>query len=334
MTPCRQAMSSSSSPAASPARSASRSSSAIIGSFRSPPGAARTNARNSAGLHGAEAFRHGRAGRGGERPDELRERDRGQALQPGEAQQRPHGVRPDLRGPGPQSRGDRKRPGPRPGRRSGRRAARRTRRRTAAPGTGSWIPWPGPGRARRTAIPRTAPAARPRARPARRPRPAGRYRVPAGSSAPAGAPGPTADAPLPPAGGGVLAGHLAAQPGQWQALVREPACQVPQQRDLCLAGPWRVPEPPSQATNPSAYCASRFSVPDSMIFSSPSRGGMRRSSLNRSYAALCGEGTALTSGGTAADRRHRHNHAIGIIILSGCRNKTNNLAERQIRARS
>jgi len=41
---------------------------------------------------------------------------------------------------------------------------------------------------------------------------------------------------------------------------------------------------------------------------------MRRSSLNRSYAGLCGEGTALTSGGTAADRDHRHNHAIGIII--------------------
>ena len=40
-----------------------------------------------------------------------------------------------------------RRPGPRPGQRSGRRLARRTRRRTAAPGTGSWIPWPAPVRA-------------------------------------------------------------------------------------------------------------------------------------------------------------------------------------------
>ena len=35
----------------------------------------------------------------------------------------------------------------------------------------------------------------------------------------------------------------------------------------------------------------------------------------RDYAALCGKGTALTSGGTAADREHRHNRAIGIIIV-------------------
>ena len=56
MTPWRQAMSSSSSPAASPARSARRSSSAIIGSFRSPPGAARTNARNSATCTGLRPF--------------------------------------------------------------------------------------------------------------------------------------------------------------------------------------------------------------------------------------------------------------------------------------
>jgi len=41
---------------------------------------------------------------------------------------------------------------------------------------------------------------------------------------------------------------------------------------------------------------------------------MSRSSLV-SYAALCGEGTALTSGGTAANREHRHNRSIGIIIV-------------------
>src|SRR6266576_5070625 len=31
------------------------------------------------------------------------------------------------------------------------------------------------------------------------------------------------------------------------------------------------------------------------------------------YAALCGESTALTSGGTAANLEHRHNRTIGII---------------------
>ena len=57
---------------------------------------------------------------------------------------------------------------------------------------------------------------------------------------------------------------------------------------------------------------------------------MSRSSLV-SYAALCGEGTALTSGGTAANREHRHNRSIGIIVLIPSSDNDNNTAERMIR---
>ena len=182
-------------------------------------------------LHGAEALRDCRAGRGGERPDELRERDGGQAFQPREAQQRPDGVRPDLRGPGPQPRGtlgsqdgdlDSGQAAELPGAGIGERPClvkvAGHSGRGQAPLTGQPSPEPRQqhvrglarhddrGRRDGTEFPQVA-----QHRPERSFRPQLH--------------------PFPP-DGGVLAGHLAGQPGQRHVALREPACQVPQQRAL------------------------------------------------------------------------------------------------------
>ena len=242
MIPCRQAMSSSSSPAASPARSASRSSSAIIGSFRSPPGAARTNARNSEACTGLRPF--GTAGPAGAANDPTNPAS-GTAVMPSSHAKRSSArtafartcadrgrmSRGDLGGQArdPGSGQDAELPGARVGERPrlAQVAGYRGRRQSALAGQPSPEPrqqhvhglarHDGRGRRDGTEFPQVA-----QHRPERPVRPQMRQ--------------------LSPADGRVLAGHLAAQPGQRHSLLREPAGQVPQQGDLRLAGPRRVPE--------------------------------------------------------------------------------------------
>ena len=111
--------------------------------------------------------------------------------------------------------------------------------------------------------------------------------------------------------------YLTAEPGQRHALLRKPPCQVPEQRDLRLAGPRRVPEIAEPGDKPVLVrlqlrsSCSWFRTFHDLLLST--WGGMSRSSLAGSYAALRGQSTALTSGEAAANHRHRHNRSIGII---------------------
>src|SRR5487761_1745548 len=170
------------------------------------------------GLPGTEPSRRIRPGRGRERPDRPRKRDSGQALQPQEPEQRPHGAGPDLRRPRAQ---------PGAGARPRSPASHSPNRASSTPAGSAGTTASSGGT---TPSPRRYPSSGPRARPDRR---NDRPRAAMYSSA--------TSLPSPDSGTCPASSH--------RARCRSSATCAPQVRG-------EYPSRPSSATNPSAYCSS------------------------------------------------------------------------------